>query len=153
CGGEMLSNEFGFRNVTQLKGGGSVARLACLLSIACLVICGSLHGQTFTFTPMAALSFVKTVGGADPLPQVLEISAASGSDTGFFRDATTNSGGNWLSAVPVGFNCCGTPRAITVRVINSASMAVGTYTGQVTFNNAFATMVVPVTLTVQPAGG
>ena len=125
---------------------------AGMWSIGLLISCWSIEGQTFT--PVAPLSFVKTFGGTDPLPQIVEI-ASTGSNFGFIRDQTTNSGGNWLSTVAVGFNCCSTPRAITAVVTTSASMPVGTYTGQITFtafNNASISMVVPVTLTVQPTG-
>ncbi len=148
----MLSKRHSAGTVTQPKRGGSFIGFACLTSIAFLIPCGAMQGQTFT--PVAPLSFVKTFGGTDPLPQIIEITAG-GSNFDFNRVATTNSGGNWLSTAAVGFNCCATPRAITVLVTTSASMPVGTYTGQITFtafNNPSVSMLVPVSLTVQPAG-
>ncbi len=147
----MLSKRHRTANGTQPKHGGSFTRLACL-AIGFLMFGGALEGQTFT--PVAPLSFVKTFGGTDPLPQIIEITAAD-SNFDFTRVESTNSGGNWLSTVATGFNCCATPRAITVRVTTSASMPAGIYTGQITFavfNKPSTMMVVPVTLTVEPTG-
>ena len=99
------------------------------------------------------ISFTKVFGGADPLPQTLTI-PSTGTNFDFDINSYTASGGNWLSANVVGFNCCATPRAVTAAVTTSAAMPVGTYTGQIVFTvegNGSMAVTVPVTLTVQPA--
>jgi hypothetical protein len=84
------------------------------------------------FQPVAALSFTESFGGANPLAQNATIAAVG---TGFsfsITSATTNLGGSWLSASTItGCAVCATPTAISVSVSPSASLAAGTYTGQV----------------------
>ena len=111
--------------------------------------------QAQTFAPVPGLAFVKKFAGADPLPQTVTIASTS-TNFDFSHTEMTTSGGSWLSVSVTGFNCCATPRAITVVVTTSPSMAVGTYTGQInlaSFPSGTITMSIPVMLTVEPAGG
>ena len=101
------------------------------------------------------ISFVKVFGGADPLPQILTI-PSTGTNFDFDFDSYSAKGGHWLSVSVTGFNCCATPRAITAVVTTSPALAVGTYTGQIVITvegNGSHAITVPVTLTVEPAGG
>jgi len=113
----------------------------------------SLNAQVFA--PVPALSFTKSFGGADPLPQNPTIAAVG---TGFnfsITSATTNSGGSWLSTSTItGCGLCATPRTISVIVTTAVNLAVGTYTGQVvlTSQSGSVTLTIPVTLTVVTAG-
>ena len=107
------------------------------------------------FAPVPGLSFVKKFAGANPLPQTVTIASTS-TNFDFGHAEMTTSGGSWLSVSATGFNCCATPRAITVVVTTSPAMAAGTYTGQInltSFPSGTITMSIPVTLTVKPAGG
>ena len=124
-----------------------------LLSVLVILFCGSLEAQTFS--PIPALKFVKRSGGLDPLPQIVTVTSTT-TNFDFNSAASTTSGGNWLSVSVTGFNCCATPRAITVVVTTPANMAAGTYAGQITltaFNNPSNSSVIPVALTVEPPGG
>ena len=109
-------------------------------------------GQTFDSVPQ--LAFTKQFAQADPLPQVLTI-ASTGANFNFTATATTSSGGSWLSVSPGGSNCCTTPEAITVTVSTTASLAAGTYTGEIdvsSFPGGSVSMAIPVTLTVVSSG-
>jgi hypothetical protein len=105
------------------------------------------------FEQVNALSFVKPIGaGANPLPQTLTF-ASTGADFQFTFSASTANGGSWLTAENVSFNgctLCSTPFTLRARVNAVATMAAGTYTGQivVTARDGTQTMTVPVTLTV-----
>src|SRR6202042_3416711 len=94
-----------------------------LLSVLVILFCGSLEAQTFS--PIPALKFVKRFGGLDPLPQIVTVTSTT-TNFDFNSAASTTSGGNWLSVQVTGFNCCATPRAITVVVTTPADMAAGT---------------------------
>jgi len=128
-------------------------RLPISIAILLVFFCCAIHAQMFA--PIPALSFVKRMGGADPLPQTVTVTSI-GASFDFGIAATTNTGGNWLTAPVVGFNCCATPRAITAVVTAPAAMAAGTYTGQITltsFPTSAAKLIIPVTLKIEPAGG
>ena len=108
---------------------------------------------TATFVQRPAMSFSKSFGGANPLPQVLNI-ASSGAAFFYYTQATTGNGGSWLSA-SIGSGCfssgsCGTPHDTTVSITASPNLAAGTYTGQILLlsTEGSLTMTVPVTLTV-----
>ncbi|MFN7997794.1 MAG: chitobiase/beta-hexosaminidase C-terminal domain-containing protein [Bryobacteraceae bacterium] len=104
------------------------------------------------FREINALDFTKVYGGADPLPQRIEVSTP-GTNFNFFASAQSFSGtANWLQISPSNYGCCGvsTPQVITVNVVTSANLDVGTYTGQVYIVAAGGqqSVTVPVTLTV-----
>jgi hypothetical protein len=123
--------------------------LAALLFAAAASVA---FAQTFANVP--ALSFTTVANGANPLPQVVAI-ASTGTQFTFSATPSTTTGGNWLTTSPTGGECCNTPTGVTVSA-NAASLAAGTYSGQILFTNypsATVTMIVPVTLIVAPAGG
>ena len=107
-------------------------------------------GGNNTFNQINPLSFVKTFGGANPLPQIITATSIA-ADFGFNVSESTATGGDWLSVSPFG-NCCGTPRTITVTVNAPSGLPVGSYTGEVILLAGTNTVTVPVTLTVVPAG-
>jgi hypothetical protein len=114
-----------------------------------------LHAQQFS--PIGPLSFTKVFNGANPLPQTLTVTS-TGANFNFTYAATTITGGTWLSVDNVSFNACALctmPQSIRVVVNANATLAAGTYTGQVVFTSQVGsiTMTVPVSLTVAPAGG
>lgn len=107
------------------------------------------------FSQVNAISFTKPFSGADPLPQTLTItSPGDGPNFRFVSD--TARGGDWL-AVSAGAGCalCGLPHTITATIKTVATLAVGTYSGQivVTSQTGDMSITVPVTLTVAPVGG
>jgi uncharacterized protein (TIGR03437 family) len=94
----------------------------------------------------AALNFSYQVGSAAPAAQNLAISA-SGASLNFSATTATNTGGGWLAVSPSG---AVTPGTLSVSV-NPASLAPGTYTGNVMVSSAGATnspFSIPVTLVV-----
>ena len=100
---------------------GSQARIL-LVFFMIVAIAPALHAQTFYNVP--ALSFTKTFGGANPLPQVV---TAASTGAQFNSDATvsTNTGGSWLQITPAS-GVYVTPAAWVVSVNPSASLAAGT---------------------------
>ena len=109
---------------------------------------------TAVFTQMNPVGFAMPFGGANPLPQVLNISTADGSAVRFSVSADTAKGGNWLTVSPSGNGCCFTPLAVTATV-NASTLAAGTYTGEIIiteFANPQRSMTIPVTLTVSASG-
>ena len=108
--------------------------------------------QAQVFAPIPALSFVKPFAGADPLPQVITVGSV-GAAFNFTYAASTSSGGSWLSVDNVSWNncsLCGTPATLNVIVTTLPTLAVGSYSGQVTVTSQSGTvaMIIPVTLTV-----
>ncbi|HEY7097664.1 MAG TPA: hypothetical protein VH437_13140 [Terriglobales bacterium] len=100
------------------------------------------------FDQLPAVTFTATQG-TNPSPQALNIASTSGS-LRFTPVANTGKGGNWLSISPSGIGCCFTPTTITATV-TSASLAPGTYVGQIVFTlypSNDEAMTVPVILTV-----
>jgi hypothetical protein len=66
--------------------------------------------------------------------------------------SATAKGGNWLQISPQGGRCCNTPTITTVSV-NSNSLPVGTYIGEINFTEYPSNnlgMTVPVVLTLTP---
>jgi Big-like domain-containing protein/BACON domain-containing protein len=107
------------------------------------------------FQPVPALSFTKSFGGANPLAQNPTIAAVGAGFSFSITSATTTSGGSWLSASAItGCGVCATPLTISVSVNPSASLDVGTYTGQVVVTSQVGGVVltIPVTLTIVTAG-
>jgi hypothetical protein len=107
------------------------------------------------FNQLNAISFTKPFGGANPLPQTLNI-ASTGANFAFFATSSSGAGGNWLS-VAIGSACtgsegCNTPRTITATVNAPPTLPGGSYTGQIVVmsSNGSMTMTIPVSLTVSP---
>ena len=127
------------------------ARILSVLILMIVVVAPALHAQTFYTVP--ALSFTKTFGGANPLPQVLT-AASNGSQFNSDATASTNTGGSWLQISPSS-GVYATPAAWVVSVNPPASLAAGSYTGQVVvkqYPSGSPTMTVPVTLIITAAG-
>ena len=109
---------------------------------------------TAVFSQMNPVSFTMPFGGANPLPQVLNISTTDGSSLRFSASASTANGGAWLNISPSGNGCCFTPLALTASV-NASTLAAGTYTGEIIlteYTNPGRSMTIPVTLTVAASG-
>jgi hypothetical protein len=107
-----------------------------------------------SFTQMNPISFTMPFGGANPLPQILNVSAIDGSQIRFSASANSAKGGDWLSISPSGTPCCYTPLAVTASV-NASTLAAGTYTGEIIiteYANPGRSMTIPVTLTIANAG-
>jgi hypothetical protein len=105
---------------------------------------------TAVFTQMNPISFTMPFGGANSLPQVLNISTTDASTLRFTANAVTAKGGAWLSISPSGTACCYTPLAVTASV-NASTLAAGTYTGEIIiteYSNPGRSMTIPVTLTI-----
>jgi len=106
------------------------------------------------FRQINPISFTKLFGGADPLPQTLMV-ASTGTNFNFEVSSSNATGGAWLAA-STGGGCglCPTPQSVTSTVNSSVVLAVGTYTGQIVITAQGGTqdIIVPVTLTVAPAG-
>ncbi len=112
--------------------------------------------QAQQFTPIGALSFTKVFNGANPLPQTVTVTS-TGTAFNFTRAVSTSSGGSWLSVDNVSFNncnICATPQNLTVIVNANATLAPGTYAGQIvlTSQNGAITTTIPVSLTVVGSG-
>ncbi len=109
-------------------------------------------------TQVNPISFTKVFGGADPLPQVLTI-ASTGTTFNYFIDTTgtaSSTGGAWLTATTnTGCGYCAAPSMVTATINTSATLPVGSYTGQIVIvpQSGFMAITIPVTLTVAPAGG
>jgi hypothetical protein len=106
------------------------------------------------FNQLNGINFTMPVGGANPLPQVLPV-VSNGTNFTFSASSYNANGGAWLSISNKGGECCTTPEAITVSVVNASTLAAGTYTGEITFTQYFEQtvwMTVPVTLTVVACG-
>ena len=103
------------------------------------------------FAQINPLSFVKTYGGANPLPQVITVASTGANFT--FNAVTVNStGGSWLTISPSAYGYgISTPQAITVSVNPAVTLAAGTYSSEVviTSETGAQAMTVPVTLYVE----
>jgi len=102
------------------------------------------------FAPIPQLYFTKVFGGANPLPQVLNVVNVGAAFQ--FGVTSSSTGGSWLA---VQNGCCGTtPGIVTVGINAAVTMAVGSYPGQVviTATSGNVVLTVPVTLTVVAAG-
>jgi len=86
--------------------------------------------------------------GAPPRSQALMVTNAGGGRLDFTVAATTDSGGNWLSATPSsGTATPGSPASVTVTG-SPAGLSAGTYTGAVVVTAAGAQRIAPVTMTI-----
>ncbi|HZQ70296.1 MAG TPA: hypothetical protein VFA68_17345 [Terriglobales bacterium] len=101
------------------------------------------------FRQINPISFTMPFGGANPLPQVIS-AISTGSNFNFDSVAVTSKGGAWLTVSKSGVDCCTTPEALTVSV-NASTLAVGTYTGEITLTQYSIhdiAITIPVTLTI-----
>jgi hypothetical protein len=146
-------------NVSQLPGGGAVAgeyigQLVFQTSGDTTTIPVTVTVGAAPFTQLNPLSFTMPFGGANPLPQVVNVAMIDNSTVRFSASVAAAKGGNWLSISPSGGGCCNTPLAIAASV-NAGSLAAGTYTAEIIiteFANPGRSMVVPVNLTVVASG-
>lgn len=144
----------------DLPGGGNVAgtftgQVVLQTATGSVTIPVSVVVGDYIFSQINPISFTMPFGGANPLPQTLTL-PATGSYFGFSLWSFTSKGGAWLQAGPAGFGCCALSQAVTVSINAPPGLAVGAYTGQLTFvqySDATMAMTVPVTLTVVPANG
>lgn len=121
---------------------------ALLLAAVCL-LCGFSSVQAQTLDNIPALSFTKAYESADPLPQVINL-ASTGAAFRFTVNATTFTGGSWLSITNSGGYNYPTPTAVTVTANPAATLAAGTYSGQIiaTPTSGGTALTIPVSLTV-----
>jgi hypothetical protein len=105
------------------------------------------------FYQINPLGFAKPFSGSNPLTQVISL-ASTGAGISFDSVANTGNGGAWLQITSCG-TFCATPEAISVSVNPAATLAAGTYTGQITFTahgTRSLSMTVAVTLTIAASG-
>ncbi len=101
------------------------------------------------FTQAGTLSFNMTLGGSNPMPQMLAVSS-TGTNFNYSASSVTGNGGTWLSISPKGAECCATPDNITATV-TATTLPAGIYTGQITlvqYPQQAMSMTVPVILTI-----
>jgi len=93
------------------------------------------------------LSFASTQG-TSALTQQLRVANSGGGSLSFTSNATTISGGSWLSISPP--NGTATPSSPASLTVSAApgSLAAGTYSGTVTITGTGSTIKIPVTLSV-----
>jgi uncharacterized protein (TIGR03437 family) len=104
---------------------------------------GSGTGGTLTFNP-TSLTFAGAAGGAVPSIQGVQVGSAVVGQA-ITAEASTTSGGNWLTVSPTSTNA---PITLTVSV-NQANLAAGTYQGTITVTPSGGTaQTIPVTFTV-----
>jgi len=106
------------------------------------------------FSQVNPISFTMVTGGANPLPQTLDI-ASTGANFNFSSTfVSSGTGGDWLAISPNG-GVLTTPESINVSV-NATALPAGTYTAEIVFteypSNSMA-LTVPVTLTIAPTTG
>src|SRR5580704_16341117 len=146
-------------NVSLLPGGGAVAgeyigQLVLQTSKDTTTIPVTVTVGVAPFTQLNPISFTMPFGGANPLPQVIKLSAIDNSTFRFSASVATAKGGNWLSTSPSGNACCFTPLAITASV-TASTLAAGNYTAEIIFTefaNPGRSMVLPVNLTILASG-
>jgi len=128
-------------------------RVLAALPAALLIAAATSVGNAQTFATVPPLSFTKTFGGANPLPQTLAI-ASAGSPFNVDAAVSTSTGGSWLQISPAA-GVFATPAAYVVSVNPAVSLAAGTYNGQIVFASypsGTPSMTVPVSLIITPAG-
>jgi hypothetical protein len=106
------------------------------------------------FDQVNALNFTKEYGGVNPLPQVVYLASTGATSLSINAVTANSSGGNWLQINPPAYGYGKpTPLALTVSVNPAATLAAGTYTGEVIVQAVAGSpsMVIPVTLNVRPA--
>jgi len=146
-------------DVSQLPGGGAVpgeylGQLVFQTTGDTTTVPVTVTVGPAAFTQLNPLSFTMPFGGANPLPQVLNVATIDNSTIRFSASVAVATGGNWLSISPSGSGCCFTPLAIAAS-INASTLAAGVYTGEIIiteFANPGRSMVVPVSLTVLAGG-
>ena len=130
------------RRLIEWTGRGSrLAGAVFMLSAWMGLLSAPLYAQRFA--PIDQIFFSKVYGGANPVPQVLTVTSA-GSGFGFSASASTSSGGDWLAVAP-SEDCCVTPAPVSVMVSDGATLAVGSYSGQVVFTGGGTSLTVNVT--------
>ena len=142
-------------NAASVKGFGMASSIPSwkwvwLVILALTSLAFSAVSNAQTFEPIPALSFSKTFGGNDPLPQLITV-ASTGANFAFNATATSTTGGSWLTINPSAFGCCtSTPNTVLVLANPAVTLAAGTYTGQIVVksNSGTATMTIPVSLTI-----
>ncbi len=131
-------------NITGLAVGNYSGQVAVTVTGASpTVVPVTLKVITVSVSP-ATLTFSGPRGGPDPAAQNLQVAASDGSAITFAATVSTTTGGNWLFISPGSVT---TPANISVSV-NIGSLAVGTYTGQVTVTSGGVPIQVTVTLSV-----
>ncbi len=108
---------------------------------------GGTTSPTIGVSP-SSFSFTATAGGANPANQTLSISNTGGGTLNW----TASDDATWLTVSPTS----GTAPSTATLSVNITGLAAGTYNGTVTVSATGATntpVSVPVTLTVNPAGG
>jgi hypothetical protein len=141
-------------NTQKLPGGGLVAgTYTGLLSFqatgSSITIPVSVIIGNNVFVAVQALQFSRQFGAVNPPPQTFTVSS-TGANITFDSVTLTGNGGSWLQSTSCG-TFCTTPEAITATIIAPATLAVGTYTGEITFTSHGTRamgMTVPVTLTI-----
>ena len=120
----------------------------------CIVMCAGAAPSRLAaqqLAPIPALNFSTTYGLDNPLAQMITVNSTAASFN-FTAAATTNSGGSWLTITPSAYGYgVATPFAITVSATPAATLAAGTYTGQIVITPTTTTitpMTIPVTLVV-----
>ena len=104
------------------------------------------------FRQLNPLDFNMTYGGANPLPQLINV-ASTGASFTFIASVENSTGGSWLKINPSAYGYgLATTQNLTVSVAPAAALAVGTYSAQILVQAAVGSpsMVIPVTLTVNP---
>ena len=130
---------------------GSLARTLSALILMIVAVAPALRAQSFA--PVPGLSFTKTFGGANPLPQVVTVNS-TGSAFNVTATASTTTGGTWLQISPSS-GLYPSPAEWVVSVNPSVSLAAGTYTGSVVFAeypSGVPSLTVPVSLVITAAG-
>jgi subtilase family protein/BACON domain-containing protein len=95
-----------------------------------------------------SLSFTATAGGSNPANQTVSITNTGAGTLNF----TASENGSWLTISPTS----GTAPSTLTASVNTSGLAAGTYNATITISSTGATnspVSVPVTLTVNPAGG
>jgi hypothetical protein len=143
----------------NLPGGGSVAgtyvgQLVFQTSADSITVPIAVNVGDPVFEQINPLYFTMPFGGANPVPQILDVETTDNSAIRYSASVRTARGGNWLSISPSGTACCYTPLAHSVS-ISASTLAAGAYTGEIIiteYANPQRVMVVPVNLTVAGSG-
>ncbi|MEO8597711.1 MAG: hypothetical protein ABI759_30605 [Candidatus Solibacter sp.] len=100
--------------------------------------------------PTTTLTFTQAAGGAAPAAQSIAVTGTP-VPLNFSVATTAQNNGNWLTATPASGT---TPGSVQVQIVNSGTLAVGSYSGKVTLTSPGATnspIDVPVVLNVVAA--
>ena len=162
CAGKHLGDEMsseGREIIRRFRSSGKrthhqyTALLRVVLFTLAVLIAASEPLQAQTFAPIPALHFVKPFAGANPLPQMPTVISVGAAFDFRVTSATTTAGGAWLSVTGCG-SYCNTPQVLTVSVNAEATLAAGSYTGQIVLTEYYGrtSITVPVTLTVAAPG-